>query len=211
MPMTLSGSLFSSRNAASAHAGAVFLAAGSLRMCSRGTSGSCSAIRSSSRSFVITQASAGLATAFNRSTVCWIIVRWPSRANTCFARAFRLRGQNRVPLPPARITGANFCSALLPSIGISLQLTPRCEVVPHALHAFIYNIVRHGVGQPNMFHRSERLPRNDDNMGFAQQLRCQIGCRLDTTPADELAHVRIHVKGALRHSAAQPRDGLEAR
>ncbi len=42
MPITVSGSVFSSRNAASAHAGAVFLAAGSLRICSLGTSGSCS-------------------------------------------------------------------------------------------------------------------------------------------------------------------------
>src|SRR5260370_18168603 len=209
--MTVSGSVFSSRNAASAQAGAVFLAAGSLRMCSRGTSGSCSTIRSSRRSLVITQTSAGSATGVSRSTVCWIIVRSPSRASTCFARALRLRGQNRVPLPPARITGANFRSALLPSIGISLQLTQRCEVVPHPLHAFIDNIVRNGVRQPDMFHRSERLARHNDNMRLTQQLRRQIGRRLDATLANELAHIRIHIKRALPHSATQPRDGLETR
>src|SRR5580692_9117580 len=31
--------------------------------------------------------------------------RSPSSAKTCLARARRERGQNRVPLPPARITG----------------------------------------------------------------------------------------------------------
>src|SRR5580658_5592651 len=31
--------------------------------------------------------------------------RSPSRASTCLARARRERGQKRVPLPPARITG----------------------------------------------------------------------------------------------------------
>ena len=42
---------------------------------------------------------------FRRSTVCWIMERSPSSASTCLARARRERGQNRVPLPPARITG----------------------------------------------------------------------------------------------------------
>ncbi len=39
------------------------------------------------------------------STVCWIMDRSPSRASTCLARARRERGQKRVPLPPASITG----------------------------------------------------------------------------------------------------------
>src|SRR5208283_3080875 len=39
------------------------------------------------------------------STVCWIMERSPSRARTCLACARRERGQKRVPLPPARITG----------------------------------------------------------------------------------------------------------
>src|SRR6266567_5757311 len=51
------------------------------------------------------------------------MVRVPSRASTCFARDLRLRGQNRVPLPPARITGANRNSDLLPSLGIHLHLS----------------------------------------------------------------------------------------
>src|SRR5260370_753791 len=61
------------------------------------------------------------------------MVRVPSRASTCFARDLRLRGQNRVPLPPARITGANRNSDLLPSLGIHLHLSgkrPRRKVRP---------------------------------------------------------------------------------
>jgi hypothetical protein len=34
-------------------------------------------------------------------------VRAPSNTSNCFARQRRLRGQNRVPLPPARIMGRN--------------------------------------------------------------------------------------------------------
>jgi hypothetical protein len=107
IPITVSGSVFSSRNAASAHAGAVFRAAGSLRMCSAGKPGSCAEIVSHSHLFVITQTSFSFATGNSRASVCWIIVSSPSSANTCLARDRRLRGQNRVPLPPARITGAN--------------------------------------------------------------------------------------------------------
>src|SRR6266851_4562352 len=44
------------------------------------------------------------------------MVRTPSSANTCFARARRLRGQNRVPLPPARITGANCIPVPFPNV-----------------------------------------------------------------------------------------------
>jgi hypothetical protein len=37
----------------------------------------------------------------------------PCKVSTCLARALRLRGQNRVPLPPAKITGTNFGRAEL--------------------------------------------------------------------------------------------------
>src|SRR6185312_10192619 len=57
------------------------------------------------RSLVITQMSSGRASGCRRSTVHWIMVRSPSRARTCLARALRLRGQKRVPLPPARMMG----------------------------------------------------------------------------------------------------------
>src|SRR5580698_5295838 len=116
------------------------------------------------------------------------MVRSPSRANTCFARAFRLRGQNRVPLPPARITGANFSSVLLPSMGISLhlsektapsssavqtqdqQLTQRREVVPHSFDTFIYNVVRYSIRKSNMLRSPKRLTRNNHNMSLTQEL-----------------------------------------
>src|SRR5438270_7515679 len=42
-----------------------------------------------------------------RETVCWIMVCLPSSASNCWARFLRLSGQNRVPRPPARITGWN--------------------------------------------------------------------------------------------------------
>src|SRR5579872_3658280 len=54
---------------------------------------------------VITHTSSGLARGESRSRVRWIMERSPSRASTCLARARRLRGQKRVPLPPAKIMG----------------------------------------------------------------------------------------------------------
>src|SRR5271157_202597 len=42
--------------------------------------------------------------------------RSPSKAKTCLARARRERGQKRVPLPPARITGRK-------SIGFDIEHT----------------------------------------------------------------------------------------
>src|SRR6185312_12827831 len=51
------------------------------------------------------QVLASEARGFSRSTVCWIMERSPSSASTCLARARRERGQKRVPLPPASITG----------------------------------------------------------------------------------------------------------
>jgi hypothetical protein len=38
-----------------------------------------------------------------RSMVCWIKLRSPKKFSTCLAFALRLRGQNRVPRPPARM------------------------------------------------------------------------------------------------------------
>src|SRR5262249_34675533 len=39
-----------------------------------------------------------------RATVCWSIVRSPTRFSSCLGRLRRLLGQNRVPLPPAMMT-----------------------------------------------------------------------------------------------------------
>ena len=96
-------------------------AAGSARMLPRGTWGSCSAITSLSRPLVITHTLLASATDSRRPRVCWIMVQSPSSANTCLARARRLLGQNRVPLPPARITGANCAPNLLLSAFITIH------------------------------------------------------------------------------------------
>jgi hypothetical protein len=40
----------------------------------------------------------------NRATVCSNIVPLPMMFSSCFGVRVRLRGQNRVPRPPARIT-----------------------------------------------------------------------------------------------------------
>jgi hypothetical protein len=73
---------------------------------------------------VITQQFPSAASGARRSTVCWIMELSPCNASTCLARALRLRGQNRVPLPPAKITGANFGPAKLsPAADINTYLT----------------------------------------------------------------------------------------
>lgn len=69
-PSTASGSDFSSRNAASAHAGAVFRGAGSLRMRSALRKLSCSVMTGRSVGLVITQMSSAFTSASRRSTVC---------------------------------------------------------------------------------------------------------------------------------------------
>src|ERR1035437_5992616 len=70
----------------------------------------------------------------------------PSSASTCFARARLLLGQNRVPLPPARITGANRGPALPPAkfigtnvsgksaLNLKSQNTPASASRPHPPH-----------------------------------------------------------------------------
>jgi hypothetical protein len=49
------------------------------------------------------QTASGETSGARRSIVSWSSVRSPSRARSCFGRARRLAGQNRVPEPPARI------------------------------------------------------------------------------------------------------------
>ena len=95
------------RKAARPAAGAVLRAAGSQMICSPSMVCNCSEMAFESRSLVITQTSFEDANVPRRSTVLWIIVRAPSNTSSCFARQRRLRGQKRVPLPPARIMGRN--------------------------------------------------------------------------------------------------------
>src|SRR3954468_17460584 len=53
----------------------------------------------------MTQNLSFVASGARRLTVSWIMLCLPFSANTCLGMAFRLRGQKRVPLPPARMTG----------------------------------------------------------------------------------------------------------
>jgi hypothetical protein len=70
IPITVSGSVFSSRNAVNPHAGAVFRAHGSLRMWSAAIVGICSAIVLSNQWLVTTHTSLAEATGSNRTNVC---------------------------------------------------------------------------------------------------------------------------------------------
>ena len=71
----------------------------------RETFGNCRRIAARKSSFVMTQRFFKGTSDDSRATVCWIIDCLPSSANNCLARRFRLRGQKRVPRPPARTTG----------------------------------------------------------------------------------------------------------
>src|SRR6201996_7446880 len=181
-------------------------------ICASVTSGSCFAIVSASRSLVMIHTCPSDTTGFTRSSVFWIIVRSPSSDNPCFGCARRLRGQKRVPLPPARITAANSgCSAdfsrLLPPLPTLLQLTKK---LADPFNALVDDLRTHCVRQANMLIGSERLTWHRHNMCLGQQPRRQLAGRLHPALTQERAHVRIHVERALRLRARQPRNRLES-
>ena len=90
---------------AQAMQGAVFRAAGSARMCDEGMSGSWSWTISTYASLVTTQKFSFGQRPLKRSTVSWIKVRpQPRMSMNCLGRAGVLRGQKRLPMPPAIIT-----------------------------------------------------------------------------------------------------------
>src|SRR5579864_3689829 len=105
IPITARESSLSRRNAARPIAGAVLRGSGSTTTCPAGRPGSCRQISSPTNSLVMIQNDSRVLNGISRSTVVWIMVWVPSRASTCLASLRRLRGQKRVPLPPARITG----------------------------------------------------------------------------------------------------------
>src|SRR6266545_3268578 len=57
-------------------------------------------------------------TGFRRSTVAWTSERSPTTLRTCFGERRRLRGQKRVPRPPARITPYS-CGTLLERVAVN--------------------------------------------------------------------------------------------
>ncbi len=68
-----------------------------------GKPGNCFAATALCAAEVRTQARSGGTCASMRSKVDWSSVRSPVRARNCLGRALRLRGQKRVPPPPAMI------------------------------------------------------------------------------------------------------------
>src|SRR5579871_5602719 len=86
-------------------AGAVFRPTGSATTLSLLSRGSCCRIAGRRSSLVMIQKFLAGASGSRRATVCWIMVCLPSSASNCLARFLRLNGQNRVPRPPAKITG----------------------------------------------------------------------------------------------------------
>jgi hypothetical protein len=103
--MTASGCSRNRRKAARPIAGAVLRPTGSAITCGFGNFGSCFRIAERRSLLVMIQKCFAEASGSSRATVCWIIVCLPSSASNCLARFFRLKGQKRVPRPPARITG----------------------------------------------------------------------------------------------------------
>src|SRR5215471_632922 len=74
------------------------------------------------------------------------MVRSPSSASTCLARALRLRGQKRVPLPPARIIGRKSIASdmALRSLGIEIftLIGEECELLQLRLRSILSNCER---------------------------------------------------------------------
>ncbi len=98
-----SASLWRNSIAASPMQGAVSRLQGSPTIASAGNSGSCSAIRSTNRSLVITNRRGGGTSSPSRSAVARNMLVWPTSVNNCFGKSARLAGQKRVPDPPAMI------------------------------------------------------------------------------------------------------------
>src|SRR6185437_3761503 len=90
------------------------------------------------RLLVMTQASRAGERGSRRSKVRWIMVRSPSSASTCFARAFRLRGQKRVPLPPARMIGRNSGEVLIAPLMVTELRIRGCSDSSAAAIDYLY-------------------------------------------------------------------------
>lgn len=115
--MTASGFCCTECHAASAMAGAVFLAAGSRMMvallCS--IADNCSAARKRCLSEHTTTAGSSDAPEKRNSVSCSRECCEPMLRN-CLGNSALDNGQRRVPMPPARMTGVNFFSLMLISL-----------------------------------------------------------------------------------------------
>ncbi len=101
---------------------------------------------------------------------------------TCLARARRLRGQKRVPLPPASITGAN--RGAFPAFHFDIRLRDEPQVrrpvqsecllaeagnkLADPLDAFVNYVAGHRVRKTDMLIGPKSFSGNDDHMRFAE-------------------------------------------
>ena len=104
------GSFEATIPAASATHGAVSRGAGSATTFRAGSSGNWSRVASAWSAPVMMKTRSGGTRCSTRATVCWSIVDSPASRSNCLGRSRRLRGQNRVPLPPAMMIACNIVS-----------------------------------------------------------------------------------------------------
>ncbi len=100
-----SGSWSSRISAARPMHAALSRPAGSATVCAAESRGSCRRTSSACAALVITRNDSGGKEDSNRETVCWIMLPSPKMRINCLGLCRRLRGQKRVPAPPAMITG----------------------------------------------------------------------------------------------------------
>ncbi len=168
------------------------------------------------------------------SSVCWIIVRSPSSASTCLARARRLRGQNRVPLPPPESPAQ---TDMLRLLLIRFHRIRKADAAREALRIRSTRVrCTHLLARLSQLAKNSRIrstPLSITSADTAYDSRmcsvvpnaspgttttcASLSSRAATSAADrdaalaeERAHIRIHIERALRHRAGQPRNRLEA-
>src|SRR5882724_2126373 len=83
---------------------AVFIPIGSISTFLRAAAGTCLRTAAACFALVTVQMRSGEISGFRRATVCCNMVSLPTIFRSCFGVRVRLRGQKRVPRPPARIT-----------------------------------------------------------------------------------------------------------
>ena len=83
---------------------AVFNPFGSISTRLRAAAGTCFRTAVACSAFVTVQMRSAGINGRSRATVCSSMVCSPTMFSSCFGVRVRLRGQNRVPRPPARIT-----------------------------------------------------------------------------------------------------------
>ena len=102
-------------------AAAVFRPTGSARICDRGTRGSCCRTAADCTELVTIHWREDGKSGASRAAVCSSMVSRPTILSNCFGVHVRLRGQKRVPRPPARITA---WAGKFPPVGLLVKDVP---------------------------------------------------------------------------------------